>query len=209
MKFKILHLLSLVAIAFIVSSCNNDAEDSILNIKSKSRGIEDVTVMPTDVYPSVSEIIDDPTVYMAMFIAWYETISFASEEGRREEGFYIYYDFFTKKFSVGETVYGPVVKFIIGTSASVSLGSPTNGLTVCAFFHTHTPLTYGPYEANRPTGPSEDDINFADYNKLPGIVYDYSIPRLWGGHSPTDNAKLYTFGVTRRKNPLTLNSTRL
>lgn len=70
MKFKILQLLSLVAIAFIVTSCNNDAEDLILDNNSKSRSIEGVTVMPTDVYPSVTEILDDDTVYMAMFIAW-------------------------------------------------------------------------------------------------------------------------------------------
>lgn len=209
MKFKILHLLSLVAIAFIVSSCNNDAEDSILNIKSKSRSIEDVTVMPTDVYPSVTEILDDDAVYMAMFIAWCETLSFASEEGRREVGFYIYYDFVTKKFSVGEIVYGPYVKYDAGTSASVNLGPAKDNMTVCAFFHTHTPLTYAPYDATRITGPSDEDKQFADSNKLPGILYDYAKPRIEAGHSPTDPTRIYTFGVTRRKNPLTLNSTSL
>lgn len=137
------------------------------------------------------------------------TISVASEEGRREVGFYIYYDFVTKKFSVGETVYGPYVKYGIGTSASISLGPAKDNMTVCAFFHTHTPLTFCPSDATRSTGPSDEDRQFANSNGLPGILYDYAKPWIESGHSLTDPAKIYTFGVTRRKNPLTLNSTSL
>lgn len=198
-KFKV--LLSLVAVTFIVTSCNSDSEDFVLNNKSNSRSIEVEPLYISYVYPSVSEIINDPTVYNAMFIAWYETLSFATEEGRREVGFYIYCNLVTKKLSVGETVYGPFVKYDAGTPASVRLGDPTDKETVCAFFHTHTPLTFCPFEAYRNTGPSEDDIAFAQSSGLPGIVYDYLRIKIWSGHSPTDDAKLYTFGVTRRKNP--------
>ena len=201
MKFKILHLISLVAITSIVTSCNNDADEFILNNNSNSRSIKGVTIIATDEYPSVSEIIADDTVKMAMWAAWVDTLSFASPEGRREVGFYIYYDFYTRKFSIGEFVDGPIVKNGPGTSASVRLGAPTNNETVCAFFHTHTPLTFCQDAAYRPTGPSEDDIAFAKSSGLPGIVYDFLAPTISDGHSLMEPAKLYTFGVDRRKNP--------
>ena len=203
MKFKILHLISLVAITSIVTSCNNDADEFILNSNSNSRSIEGEIITPSDVYPSVSEIIADETVNNAMLGSWYGTLSFASYDGRREEGFYIYYDFYTRKFSIGEIVFGPIVKNGPGTKATVWLGAPKNNATVCAFFHTHTPLTFCLDEADRPTGPSEEDIAFAESSGLPGIVYDYSVPRLPSGHHLIkEPAKLYTFGVDRRKNPL-------
>lgn len=209
MKFKIPHLLSLVAITFIVASCNNDAEDFLLDNNSNSRSIEVESLSPSDVYPSVSEIINNTTVKDAMDKAWKETLSLASKNGRQEVGFFIYYDFDTKQYSVGKTVYGPVIKGCEGTHASVSLGTPTNNTTVCAFFHTHTPLTYCSNDVSRDTGPSQTDKNTADSYGLPGILYDYSATKIYGGQSLNSPAKLYTFGVTRRKNPLTPNSTSL
>ena len=73
---------------------------------------------------------------------------------------------------------------------------------VCAFFHTHTPLTFCTDLAYRFTGPSEEDIEFAKSSGLPGIVYDFLAPRIRSGHSLMEPAKLYTFGDARRKNPL-------
>lgn len=206
MTFKIPHLLSLVAVTFIVTSCTNDAEDFLWDNNSNSCSIEVESLSPTDVYPSVSEIISNTTVKDAMDKAWQETLKLASKNGRQEVGFFIYYDFDTKKYSIGETQYGPIIKGCDGTHASISLKPPTNGTTVCAFFHTHTPLTYCPNDVSRDTGPSQTDINTADSYGLPGILYDYSATRIYGGQSLNSPAKLYTFGVTRRKNPLTPNS---
>lgn len=199
-------MLSLFTITFIVTSCNNDVEDSLWEHSNNSYGIETESLSPSDVYPSVSEIISNATVKKAMDNAWQETLKLASKNGRQEVGFFIYYDFDTKQYSIGKTVYGPVITGCEGTHGSISLGSPTNNITVCAFFHTHTPLYYCPNYVSRETGPSQTDKNTADSYGLPGIIYDYSAKTIYGGQALDSPTKLYTFGVTRRKNPLTTNS---
>lgn len=167
-----------------------------------SKGTEvDKLVVPTEIkyeYPKIKDIKDNLIVKKAMDDAWAETKRLCTAEGRHEVGFYIYYDFTTNTFCIGELVIGPLVTGCDGTAANVNLGVPTNGINVCAFFHTHTPLTYCPSDVSRPTGPSLADILFAKTNGLPGLLYDYSAPEISGRDSKDKMAKVYTFGPSRR-----------
>lgn len=152
-------------------------------------------------YPTVSAIISDPTVKSKMEEAWAKMKSNASSSGRNEYGFYIYYDSNSKQYSCGTMVKGPTIAGCEGTNASVSLGIPTNNITVCAFFHCHTTLEYCPSTVSRATGPSSADKSFATTNKLPGILYDYSIKKLVGGMKKDASYKVYTFGPSQRVFP--------
>lgn len=197
-KFTSFFLLMLFMVA--VSSCSDD--DNI--IPNWSNGSPNVTraVNETLVYPTVSEIMADPTVSGQMKAAWDKTLEIASSSSRQEIGFYIYYDFDKKSYYIGDWTYGPKITGCEGTNASVSLGKVTNNLQVCAFFHTHTPLYYCPNTVSRITGPSASDKSFATSTKLPGLLYDYSAGTIYGaggkGSSLYNSAKIYTFGVNQR-----------
>lgn len=167
-------------------------------LSTRSTDIEKIS--PEDFYPTVTEIIADPTVKAAMDSAWIETLSLANKNGRQEIGFYIYYDFDKKEYEIGEKKYGPIIPNEENTYGSLILGSVKNNITVCAIFHTHTPTLYMPTGTYRITGPSDLDKSYAEKYGLPGIVYDYASKKIYGGHKLNSPAKLYTFGRDHRKN---------
>ena len=153
--------------------------------------------IPKD-FPSVTEIAESPIVKKTMEEAWGKMINNASEKGRREYGFFIYYDFKTKKYTVGPMVEGPNIVGFCGTSANVYLGVPTDNLKVCAFFHTHTTLEYCHEDGYRPTGPSDADVNYASALGLPGLLYDYAQSQISCGDDKKLPHIIYTFGPSKR-----------
>lgn len=149
-------------------------------------------------YPHVYEIIADETVIKNMELAWEMMKESASGNGRREFGFYIYYDDRFKKYECGIIRGGPVITGGEGTHASLCLGGAANNRTVCAFFHCHTTLQFCSSDVSRITGPSSSDIDFAYNQGLPGILYDYSVNNLIGGTCRDAPYKIYTFGPAQR-----------
>lgn len=73
-----------------------------------------------------------------------------------------------------------------------------------AFFHTHTPLTFSPdMTLNRiPVGPSSNDKNWANDERMLGLVYDYLPIKQGGimaGHDLNAPADIFSFGLERRE----------
>ena len=179
-----------------IYSCSNDSEWRELNdSQDETRG---VGVQAVYSFPSVSDIVSSSVVQTAMENAWNLMKQNTTPSGRSEYGFYVYYNHANGTYYVGNTVAGTVTSGCAGTNASISLGPVTNNLQVCAFFHCHTALTYCPSNTSRQTGPSTSDINYANSQQLPGILYDYSASSIWGGHSKDDAYKYYTFGPNKR-----------
>ena len=190
------YVLSLLTVVGINVSCSDDSNIEDRPVMTRATMAKQASLQQD--YPSVKNIIADPTVKAGMEAAWSQMKSSASSAGRSEYGFYIYYDSNSKKYTCGSMVKGPTISGCEGTNANVSLGKVTNNITVCAFFHCHTTLEYCPSTVSRTTGPSSADISFAKRNKLPGILYDYKVRTLVGGTKATANYKVYTFGPTKR-----------
>lgn len=55
-------------------------------------------------------------------------------------------------------------------------------------------VQYCPSYVSRETGPSIGDINFANSQQLPGILYDYEDAKIYGGDSKDKKYKMQTFG---------------
>lgn len=192
MKCRILLLFGLFCMGLV--SCTNDSEVAQM-------GKDDIStraVQVTYTYPSVSDILKQSVVKNQMEAAWTRMKSSANENSRSEFGFYIYKKQPDGEYYVGDIVEGPATTGCEGTNASISLGRVTSNIDVCAFFHCHTTLQYCPETTSRTTGESQSDINFANNNKLPGILYDYSASTIYGGHDKNDSYKEYTFGPTHR-----------
>lgn len=107
MKIPPFKLLILIFLTLIIGSCSNEDFLPIEELSTRSADIEKIS--PEDFYPTVTEIIADPTVKAAMDSAWIETLSLANKNGRQEIGFYIYYDFDKKEYEIGEKKYGPII----------------------------------------------------------------------------------------------------
>ena len=123
----------------------------------------------------------------------------ASNAGRREYGFYIYYNHDTGQFYVGPTIQGAIEIGCAGSSASIHLGVVSNNIDVCGFFHCHTSIAGCPDRVYRRTGPSNSDYNFAESYDLPGILYDYSESTITTPfHSVGDSYQAYVFGPEQR-----------
>ncbi|MFV0332215.1 MAG: hypothetical protein ACK5KL_20685 [Dysgonomonas sp.] len=132
--------------------------------------------------------------------------------GRRERGFWIFYDKATKKYYTGNEKVGPYVKGGAGTKGDAipGGGSPSlNGSHIpktaiaVTFVHVHTPLTYEE-NCRREVGPSEGDINYADGYNIEIIVIDYvgkvdtdGKYYIYGGHSINDPMKEYPYVPTK------------
>lgn len=132
----------------------------------------------------------------------------SKDKGRRERGFWVYYDKSTGKYYTGKEKTGEYVKGGEGTHASVKPGgsSPnSNGdhipktATPVTFVHTHTPLTYES-DAQRPVGFSTGDISYANEYQIEIIVIDYVGTEaddgnyyLYGGHNIDDPTKEYIY----------------
>lgn len=193
MKNKIVLLFVLTVICSAFYSCTNEAND----------------LMPTDrkvdtrsgkiyKYPTVDEIKSNSTVKAAMESAWDMMKNNASSSGRKEYGFFIYYDMDKKTYWCGSMIEGGNVSGCEGTNASINLGIPEEDLRLCAFFHCHTTLEYCPPTVSRSTGPSGSDENYANKWGIPGILYDYSVSTLVGGTSKDASYGAITFGPNKR-----------
>lgn len=202
MKNKnVLWLSLLFSIGIIMtSSCSYDLELKPTDDVSTTNELSEGQLLRSSEYryPYIDEIISDETVIHNMEIAWNMMKDSASGNGRREFGFYIYYDDRFKKFECGIIRGGPVITGGEGTHASLCLGGAANNRTVCAFFHCHTTLQFCTSDVSRVTGPSSSDIGFAYNNGLPGILYDYSVNNLIGGTCRDAPYKIYTFGPAQR-----------
>lgn len=128
----------------------------------------------------------------------------SKEDGRREKGFWIYYDKDTKKYYVGNE---KNVKGGVNTNASIVPGSSSpknNGdhipktATPVTFVHSHSPLTYVE-DGRREVGFSPSDRKFADENNIEIIVIDYIGTKfedgtfIEGGHDINDPVKEYIY----------------
>jgi hypothetical protein len=169
-------------------------------------------------FPSFSDIVADATVKTAIETAWSDTKAAATRTGRREYGFWIFYNTHTCKFVVGRIVPGPIVPH--GSAAEIILGAKPGDETAnpgpleslrytVSSFHTHSPTTYRtglPAGSARKVGPSPEDITADSNAKVVGVVYDYiGAPGLNGfipmGHPLNSPAKLYSTGLVRRPTP--------
>lgn len=142
-------------------------------------------------YHKTLEVLKIKEIKMAMDKAWENTKKESSVDGgRREQGFWIFYDAVQAKYFVGETRYGNYMKSY-KFKATVDLGSrlpKDNGAhipltaTAVAAFHTHTPVSiYKDPKAvfSRKVGPSKADKDFATLNKVVVLTYDYEgVPTL-------------------------------
>jgi len=164
-------------------------------------------------YKEMDIILQDKTVAEAVKKTWSNTLKDASKEkGRRERGFWIYYNKSERKYYVGdEKIQEEYVKGI-GTNGSIKPGNsqPKNNgshIPITAeplfFFHSHTPLTYEEPGARRPVGPSESDINYAKEQKIKMALIDYvgkEADHIKGdyyikwGHKLDDPFRIYVFG---------------
>lgn len=167
-------------------------------------------------FPTVSEIARHPDVARELENYWSMTKNFASPNGRKEFGCWIYLDTGTGKYVCEDIPNNNVVQGCAGTHGSIkptkpkiqaTIGPLESGYEYVAIFHTHTPLTYCPVGDRRDTvGPSAKDIRYVE-RFVPGIVYDYEpiIDTIWnkddglpGAHPLNAAAKLYYFGPSRR-----------
>ena len=176
------------------SSCSNENDEFVQD--NKEMNTRSVKAIHT--FPNVSRIKTDPDVVKKMNEAWEEMKNYAGKGKRREYGFYIYYDESSDKIHCGKMQMGDNIPNCEGTHASIELKPDYPALefqnTVCAHFHCHTTLQYCPSYVSRETGPSIGDINFANSQQLPGILYDYEDAKIYGGDSKDKKYKMQTFG---------------
>lgn len=149
-------------------------------------------------YPSVDSIKSAPAVINQANRAWNMMLENSSANGRTEYGFYIYYNHSTKNIYCGEIVSGAFISGCAGTNGSISLGSNTNNLEVCVFYHCHTTLQYCPIDTFRQTGPSAPDISWANTHGILGLVDDYNVKILEGGMPKEASHSIKTIGPSRR-----------
>lgn len=159
------------------------------------------TVKPD--YYKAENILKNPLVAKKMNDVWKATKEDASKDkGRRERGFWIYYNKVTKEYTTGNEVKGKYVQGNNGTNGSVKppTPNPPKDSVPVSFFHTHTPLTFVAPELVRPAGFSDDDIKFAINTRFDIIVMDY-IGKMYpngmywvkGGHSIDAESRTYTY----------------
>jgi hypothetical protein len=170
-------------------------------------------------FPSTLDILNDPNIQSEMHDTWVSTKEFASTNGRKEQGFWVYVNSTEgafQRYFKGDVFDGPVITGSVGTNGTINFSPPTlqeYGLTplsggkyVVAMFHTHTPITYIIEDAAREVGPSSSDFFTSEQHLIPGLVYDYiggflpyrGFIGIVSGHEIDDPSQIYTFGLTRR-----------
>ena len=150
------------------------------------------------IFPSCDEIYQDTGVRTEMERAWSLMLEHCTESGRYEYGFLIYYDFSDGTLHCGSMIEGG---FTVNSSQStIRLSGPytLDGAELCATFHVHTSYQYVASHMRRSTGPSNADRSSAEQNSMPGLLYDYSAPRIYPGDSKYNAYQLYTCGPERR-----------
>lgn len=151
-------------------------------------------------YPNVNTILLSSVVISNMDDAWSRMMNSCTANGRREFGFWICYDHESSSFWCCDMDSGPIVSYSEGGYLNLrELKTAQQRTQACAFFHTHTSFHLAQTTESRPTGPSTDDVGLAfNIFKVPGILYDYPLPNIYGGH-PSDKQHItYTFGPSQR-----------
>lgn len=205
MKIKVLLFLFGIGLIFL-SSCSDEdhylfGDENWEDIKiPRSRITKSSPEPPPNYsYPTVSQISSSPIVQNQMNDAWEMMKSSCSPSGRREYAFWIYYHHANNSFWCGEIKEGDLCYYTDGEGASVSMPQNVNNIEACAFFHTHTSLEFAPSGMSRTTGPSPNDLLYANKSGgLPGLLYDYSDSSIISGDSRNNSFKLYTFGPSQR-----------
>ncbi|WP_372847121.1 hypothetical protein, partial [Pontiella sp.] len=191
------------------------AGDFYLRAKAK---VEDCTVysLPQSAkvqFPTREEILSDAGITNAMEEAWQQTLEASTTNSYREFGFMIYLNTADGTYSANTSVYtastgvpGSQVQgtFWFNWENSDELSPLSSGANYpVALFHTHPPFTFADplvYES-RDTGAStgtDEDVDMANKNGLPGFLYDYSAPVLYPGHLEEDDYNRYDYGPSRR-----------
>lgn len=163
-------------------------------------------------YYKAENIMNDASVKTSMKAMFKNVKNDASNlTGRRERGFWVYYDAKSQKYYVGNEKSGQYVKGGTGTNGSVSPGNPlprNNGDHIPAtavpvtFVHTHTPLTYEG-DCRREVGFSQSDIDYANANNIEIILIDYigtfeeGRYYIYGGHDIDAPTKEYIYTPTK------------
>lgn len=164
-------------------------------------------------FRSTREMLKDQTVKNAIDDLWKQTKELASKTGRKEKGFWLYYNPSTKKYVAGKFKEGPLVLNELGSNGAVPPGgaSPlSNGVAneciPVSFVHAHTTLHYFNSDAQRRTGFSGKDSTYGSSYSLPLILVDYVGTRDFDGfnyiYNSTDiNApyQIYTLDMTDYK----------
>ncbi len=156
-------------------------------------------IVRVDSFPTVYEIASNSVVIAKMNKVWQQTIDYASPQGRREYGFYIFYDKSTNLYSFSDVIEGPIIANC-EISASINWPSLRDGSKLCALFHTHTSLQYCDGNLKRNTGASHRDSISINAGWLPGLIYDYSGQSIISGQLKNSPHELYKYGVFRRTN---------
>lgn len=193
-RFLALFVLSL---CMCFHSCTNDVDDPVYSAKS----ISDIQAKSTEhKFPDVSTIQNNSEVKSKMEEAWNKMKSNASESGRQEYGFFVYYEEASNRIYCGAIQSGPNITECEGSHGTIdpSPDDPNFNLRVCAVFHCHTTLEYCPNYTSRPTGPSSADRNLADSWQIPGLLYDYTASTIYGGDKKDASYGLEVFGKSQR-----------
>lgn len=198
MKRRFFYRLFIAATLLLaVESCSNE---DVFSLNEQQR-TELPATRAVHKFPNISRIQSDKNVVSMMNSAWNNMKNSASSSGRKEYGFYIYYDESKDLITCGKMQVGPNIAGCAGTNGTLNL-TPDNpatfNLTVCAAFHCHTTLAFCPAPDSRVTGPSQSDKDWVNARKISGLVYDYSKATIYGGHNKNDAVKLYTIGVSQR-----------
>jgi len=177
-------------------------------------GTGDNQTKPIPEYGKVSNIIKDTNVKNAIKNIIQKTKDDASKKnGMRERGFWVYYDYKSKKYFVGKEIIGDYVKNCDAGNPSIKPGNPFKsedyGVSIpdksipVTIVHVHPPLTYDD-DCWRFVGPSEADKNYADHYNIELIVVDYIGEKddygryiLEQGHDINDPTKEYYYSPNK------------
>ncbi len=160
--------------------------------------MDDGQVMETEVFdfkvmgPLISDLIEKTEVKKHMSDCWDNTKSSEEANSRREFGFVVQMKVESEKepiYSFSETTGTPSNDCTTGAVNTIQFNiddieNNTSASYSVALFHTHPPLTNCPSTSSRETGPSDQDNNTANDNRIPSVVLDYgSGGIIYGGHN--------------------------
>lgn len=164
-------------------------------------------------FPNVYEIKYDSGIESAMEAAWQQTLIDSTPTSYRENGFLIWLDTRTDKYTADSSVYTATTgtpgtqvtgEYWFNWENTEEIRPTSSGANYpVALFHTHPPFTFAnPIQyPKRDTGPSDgndEDVDMAEEFGLPGLVYDYEDPVIYAGHAETNVYKCYEYGPLRR-----------
>ena len=166
-----------------------------------------------DVYfPDVDDFMYEADLQTTFNAMWATTKAETTPTQRREHGCYVTLNsangqYGTIAHTIGLWTPNHEMASMILPAQNLNIpATPTpigSATYVVAWFHTHTPTTYVTF-ANRSVGPSNQDLEHASDNFLPGIVYDYledpSTPgKISAGHPLDMGNKLYKITPPERR----------